>query len=185
MFDATTGEQVARASTGGPIYHVALNEAGGLLLTAGAGTDSRSGRIALWDLRDALGFAAATYVPDDGLMTAGFSSDGQLLLTTYRGLRSVDLATGSVSDSEKTLHTNIDEIMTADAAHQALFLGQEVGSMTALVRDLAGLSIGPRIDASAVAATPDARLIALLMSAGDPGKSSLRLWHARVAESPP
>jgi hypothetical protein len=177
VFDIANGEQVARASTDGPIYHVRLNEAAGQVLTAGAKSDARSGRIVIWDLEDALGFRVAQYVPDDGVLTAGFSSEERLLLLTHKVLRTINLETSEVVDTE-AFFMNIDEIMTADSVHRALFLGQEIGAMTSVIRDLAGRDIGPAVDANASAVTPDARTVVLLLSVFDSGKSRLTVWRA-------
>ena len=111
------------------------------------------------------------------MLTAGFSSEERLLLLTHKVLRTIDLATSKVIDTE-AFFMNINEIVTADDTHQALFLGHEIGSMTSRIRDLAGRDIGPAVDATANAVTPDARTVALLLSLFDPGRSRLSVWRA-------
>jgi WD40 repeat protein len=177
VLDLVTGAEVARASTDGPIYAVSFDSRGTRLLTAGARSDSL-GRLVVWDLLDSAKFAAAFVVPDNGIMTAGFAADGRLLMTTFFGRRAANLKTGAIEDSEQTKYWNVDEILTADDSKQALFVGQEIGSTTAVVRTLAGAVVGPRFDASAVAATPDGRLLASLLFRGVEAPSRLEIWRS-------
>lgn len=188
VYALATGQELAKAATGGPVYHIAFDHTGTRLVTAGATPDELSTLVVVWNLLNSSDFASVFAMPNKSVMTIGFGSNDRLLQKTTEGVRSVNLNTGAVEFHPMAYGFDVNVIQVALGAHQAFFLGRNVFSNTLGVRNLAGIPVGPDLAGSGIAATPDGKTIVTLWyspldptdSLGKPAKREARIkvWRA-------
>lgn len=162
MYSHATGSELAKASTGGPIYDITFDSTDTHLVTAGSEANELSGLVIIWNLLGSADFSSAFNMSSDEVLAIGFDADNHLLQSTVAGMRSVDLKTGDSKSYSLDPEYDANDILAGVGGHKALLLGHNVFSNTYAVRDLAGTPIGPEFRANTIATTPDGKAIAAL-----------------------
>jgi WD40 repeat protein len=187
VYSVSTGAELAKASTDGPVYHVSFDSGATRFLTAGAGANRLSARIVLWNLHGSADFASALYMPNEEVSSVGFDAAGRLIQATWSALRVVDLKKNEVAIRDKIPGYQINQIQPA-AGREALLLVRNISALKMAVYTLAGIPVGREFDASLITTTPDAGAIAYLQRGSSglstPARDSqLGLWRAsRLAD---
>lgn len=162
VYSHATGSELAKASTGGPIYDITFDSTDTHLVTAGSEANELSGLVIIWNLLGSADFSSAFNMSSDEVLAIGFDADNHLLQSTVAGMRSVDLKTGDSKSYSLDPEYDANDILAGVGGHKALLLGHNVFSNTYAVRDLAGTPIGPEFRANTIATTPDGKAIAAL-----------------------